>query len=141
MEIDERRSVAAALAVAAIAIAPGAFAQGLDGSQNVVCAAVNVVACAEGPDCVQGLAKNFELPEFMFVDFGAKVVRATGESPHKNVRSPIKNKETTKNQLVLQGVENGHGWSMSIDRTRGTMVATLSGELVSFMIFGACTAL
>jgi hypothetical protein len=137
---DRKRGVAAALAAAGVMFAPGAFAAGLDGSRDLVCAAVNVVACAEGPGCVQGLAKNFELPEFMFVDMKAKVVRATAESPYKDVDSPIKNSETTGSQLILQGVENGHGWSMSIDRSSGRMTTTLSGELVSYMIFGACTA-
>ena len=141
MQFNHRlRGGAAALAAVGAMLAPSASAAGIDGSRNLVCAAIDVVACAQGAGCIQGLARNFDLPEFMFVDFGAKIVRATGESPHKNVRSPIKNSETTKSQLVLQGVENGHGWSMSIDSASGRMTATLSGELVSFMIFGACTA-
>jgi hypothetical protein len=135
-----KRGAAAALAASAALLAPGASAEGLDGSRDMVCAAVSVVACGEGPSCFQGLARTFELPEFMFVDMKAKVVRATAESPFKDVDSPIKNSETTRSQFVLQGIENGHGWSMSIDRASGRMVATLSGELVSYMIFGACTA-
>jgi len=101
---------------------------------------VSVVACGEGPSCFHGLARTFDLPEFMFVDMKAKVVRATSESPFKKVDSPIKNAETTRNHFILQGVENGHGWNMSIDRSSGRMTTTLSGELVSYMIFGACTA-
>jgi hypothetical protein len=141
MRFDKRkRAAAAALAAAAVLLAPGASAEGLDGSRNMVCAAVNVVACGDGPSCFQGMARTFELPEFMFVDMKAKVVRATAESPFKDVDSPIKSAETTRSQFILQGIENGHGWSMSIDRASGRMVATLSGELVSYMIFGACTA-
>jgi len=140
MRFDLRKQSAAALAAAAALLAPGASAEGLDGSRNMVCAAVNVVACGEGAHCFQGQARTFELPEFMFVDMKAKVVRATSESPYKDVDSPIKNSETTRSQFILQGIENGHGWSMSIDRASGRMAATLSGELVSYMIFGACTA-
>jgi hypothetical protein len=135
-----KRSAAAALAAAAVLLATGASAEGLDGSRNMVCAAINVVACSDGPDCVQGMARNFELPEFIFVDMKAKVVRATVESPYKEVDSPIRNSETTGSQFILQGIENGHGWSMSIDRASGRMTTSLSGELVSYMIFGACTA-
>lgn len=141
MQFEKRtRGAAAALAAAAALLVTGASAEGLDGSRNMVCAAINVVACAEGPGCVQGLAKNFELPEFIFVDMKAKVVRATVESPYKEVDSPIKNSETNRGQFILQGIENGHGWSMSIDRVSGRMTTSLSGELVSYMIFGACTA-
>ena len=128
------------LAAVAALLARSASAEGLDGSRNMVCAAVNVVACGEGPSCFQGLARTFDLPEFMFIDMKARVVRATSESPVKNVDSPIKNAETTRNHFILQGVENGHGWNMAIDRASGRMAATLSGELVSYMIFGACTA-
>lgn len=141
MRFDIRkRRAAAALAAAAALLATGASAEGLDGSRNMVCAAINVVACGEGPSCVQGTARNFELPEFLFVDMKAKVVRATAESPYKAVDSPIKNSETNGSQFILQGIENGHGWSISIDRASGRMTTSLSGELVSYMIFGACTA-
>ena len=133
-------SAAVALASAGTLFSALASGQGLDGSRNLICAAVNVVACAEGPGCVQGLAKNFELPEFMFVDMQAKVVRATAESPFKEVDSPIKNSAVSGSQLILQGIENGHGWTISIDRASGRMMTSLSGELLSYMIFGACTA-
>jgi len=141
MRFDKRKEgAAAALATVAVLLAAGASAEGLDGSRNMVCAAINVVACSDGPGCVQGIARNFELPEFIFVDMKAKVVRATVESPYKEVDSPIRNSETTGSQFILQGIENGHGWSMSIDRASGRMTTSLSGELVSYMIFGACTA-
>jgi hypothetical protein len=139
-EKRKRGAVAALAAAAAALLATGASAEGLDGSRNMVCAAINVVACAEGSGCVQGLAKNFELPEFLFVDVKAKVVRATVESPYKEVDSPIRNSEANRSQFILQGIENGHGWSMSIDRASGRMTTSLSGELVSYLIFGACTA-
>ncbi len=76
----------------------------------------------------------------MFVDFDKRQVRATDEAGHKEI-SPIKNMEQTEKQMILQGVENHRGWSASIDRQTGRMIVTSSGADVSFMIFGACTAL
>ena len=119
---------------------PNASAGGFDGSSNLVCAAINVVACTDGPTCLQGQARTFELPEFMAVDFKKKVIRATDESGHKQV-SPIKNMQTSGSQLILQGIENGHGWSMNIDKKSGKVATTVSGEEVSFMVFGACTTI
>jgi hypothetical protein len=43
--------------------------------------------------------------------------------------------------MILQGVENGHGWSMSIDQKTGRITTTVSGEEVGFMVFGACTTI
>ena len=40
------------------------------------------------------------MPEFMFVDFEKKLVRATDESGHKEV-SPIKNFEQTDTQMIV----------------------------------------
>jgi len=118
----------------------GASAGGFDGTANLVCAAVDVVACTDGPTCMQGQARVFDLPSFMFVDFENKVIRATAESGHKEV-SPIRNSEQTKSQMILQGVENHRGWSVAIDRQTGRMTVTSAGPDVSFMIFGSCTAL
>lgn len=121
-------------------VSGGASAAGFDGTANLVCAAIDVVGCADGSGCVEGRARTFELPGFMFVDFEKKLIRATGESGHKEV-SPIKNFEQTEKQIILQGVENHRGWSAAIDRQSGRMTVTSAGSDVSFMIFGACTAL
>ena len=136
------RSVALALGlgVTTTLLSGGASASGFDGTANLVCAAVDVVACTDGPTCMQGQARVFDLPSFMFVDFENKVVRATDESGHKEV-SPIRNFEQTKKQMILQGVENHRGWSVAIDRKTGRMTVTSAGPDVSFMIFGSCTAL
>ena len=51
------------------------------------------------------------------------------------------NLEATEKQVILQGVENHRGWTAAIDRQTGRMTLTSPGTDVSFMIFGACTAL
>lgn len=121
-------------------VSPTVSAGGFDGSSNLLCAAIDVVACIDAPACLQGQARTFDLPEFLAIDFKQKIVRATEESGHKEV-SPIKSIDQTGTQMILQGVENGHGWSMSIDQKTGRITTTVSGEEVSFMVYGACTAL
>jgi len=136
-----RLGAGAAVCAGVLAFSGAAFAAGLDGSANLVCAANSVVACSKASSCVQGEASTFELPAFMFVDFKARVVKARSEGDAKKIESPIRTFEKSNSQLILQGVENGHGWGMSIDQTGGGMTTTVSGESTSFMIFGACTAL
>jgi hypothetical protein len=140
------RLLAAALPIASATLAltclaSNAVAAGLDGTKNVVCAAVDVVACAPGKGCMQGAATDFELPEFIFVDVKEKVVRARTEGVATDVKSPIRLIEKSEGQVVLQGFENGNGWTITIDQSSGRMTTTVSGARVSFMIFGACTAL
>ena len=116
-----------------------ASAAGFDGRSNLVCAVMDVVACTEGPACLQGSSKTFDLPVFIFVDFKANVVRGTDDSGGKEV-SPIKNSETTETQILLQGVEDHRGWSLAIDRRTGHLALSSSGADVSFMLMGACTS-
>jgi hypothetical protein len=115
----------------------------IDGSANLICAAFDVMACLDGGICSRGEARAFEMPEFMNVDFKRKVVHATydAESEMKVANSPIKNSEISGNQLILQGVENNHGWTMAIDRNNGRMSLAVVGYEVNYSIFGACKAL
>ena len=113
---------------------------GLDGTGNIVCAAMDVVACVEGTACLQGTAKSFDLPEFVILDTKKKVMRADYESGHKGT-SPVKNIEKNDGHLVLQGIEKGRGWNIAINTKSGDMSGALAGDGVSFLIFGNCTSL
>ena len=115
-------------------------AAGMDGSRDIVCAVTNVVGCAEEGSCVQGSARSFDVPEFMILDAKKKVVRASYESGNKAV-SPVKNIERSGDHLILQGVENSRGWEISINTKSGRMSAAGVGDAISFLAFGACTAL
>ncbi len=117
-----------------------ASADAFDGSTNLICSSIHTVGCTDGPMCMQGTAATFELPQFMFIDFKKKVVRATDDDGGKET-SPIMNMDKTDRQLVLQGIENHRGWTAAIDRASGKLAISVSGADVSFMIFGACTTL
>jgi len=132
------RSILPALGLAAMLLPAGASAAGLDGKASLVCAAVDVIACANNPGCREGSANSFDLPQFMFVDFEKQQIHATDETG-LNVVSPIKNSEITEQQIILQGTENHRGWSATIDKVNGKMTVVSSGPGVSFMVFGACT--
>ena len=115
-------------------------ASGLDGSSDIVCAVMDVVACAEDKGCVQNTARGFELPEFIILDSKKKVLRAAYESGHKAV-SPVKNLEQSGSHFIMQGVENGRGWNIAIDTKNGNMSGSTVGDAISFLVFGTCTTL
>jgi hypothetical protein len=113
----------------------------MDGSKNIVCAVVEVVGCSETGECVEGTARSFELPQFIIMDASKKTIRADYEAGHKDVSSPVKNMETSGDHLILQGVENGRGWSLAISTKDGSMSASVAGDAVSFLLFGSCTSI
>jgi hypothetical protein len=133
------RSILLTLGFAAVLLPVGASAAGLDGKTNLVCAAIDVIGCANGPGCREGSANDFGLPQFMFVNFKKQEIQATDETG-LNVVSEIKSSEITEQQIILQGIENHRGWSVTIDKGNGELTVTSSGSGVSFMVFGACTS-
>jgi hypothetical protein len=132
------RSILIALGLAAVLLPAGASAADLDGKLNLVCAAIDVIGCTNGPGCREGSANEFGLPQFMFVDFKKQEIHATDETG-LDVVSEIKSSEITEQQIILQGIENHRGWSVTIDKGNGELTVTSSGAGVSFMVFGACT--
>ena len=132
------RSILLTLGFAAMLLPAGASAAGLDGKTNLVCAAVDVIGCTNGPGCREGSANDFGLPQFMFVDFKKQEIQATDETG-LDVVSEIKSSEITEQQIILQGIENHRGWTVTVDKANGELTVTSSGSGVSFMVFGACT--
>ena len=125
------------LGLSVAAFSSGSWAAAISGETNVVCAALDVVSCAEG-SCMQGQAHTFDLPTFLFVDKDRKVIHAKN-SKGKEVASPIDNYEITDEAVILQGFENHRGWTVGIDRKSGKMSMSSTGADVSFIVFGDCT--
>ena len=53
--------------------------------------------------------------------------------------SAIESITADEHQLLLQGVEFGHAWSMSLNHSTGKMILALVGKDVAFVLFGSCT--
>jgi hypothetical protein len=107
------------------------------GKSNLVCASSYVMACVDGSQCAEGQAHTFNLPAFMFIEPGSKVLRASDQG--KEVKSPIKSYEVTEDVVILQGFENHRGWTLAIDRKDGSMTLSATGPDVNFMVAGHCT--
>ena len=136
------KGLSAALLAGMMLSASGAAVakEAYDGTSNFICATQGVMACVDGVICSKGQARDFDMPDFMMVDFKGKAIRAFYDGD-KEATSPIKNMESSGTQLILQGVENNHGWSVSEHRDSGRMSTSVSGDEVSFILFGACHVL
>ena len=121
-----------------VSVAANAASQ-FDGSTNLLCAAFDITACVDGITCAKGEARTFDMPEFLMVDFKKKSIHADYDGG-KTADSPFMNYQSTDNQLIIQGVENDHGWSMAISKNTGRMSVSSVGEEVTFTMFGACRA-
>ncbi|MDH3597232.1 MAG: hypothetical protein OEM93_20535 [Rhodospirillales bacterium] len=115
-------------------------AAGFDGSKPLICASIEAFDCASGGDCLKGTAESMNVPQFIRLDFKGKVAKATRPDGEERI-SKFGNMTQNDGALILQGVQGGLGWSMTIAQDGGKMALTAAGEEVGFVIFGACTLL
>ena len=111
---------------------------GFDGSAPLICALIEVFECSVEQDCIEGTVESMNIPQFVKIDFAKNRIVTTEEISEKR-ESPINNFDKVNGMLILQGVQNGRGWSMVIAEDTGKMTATASGSGGGFVIFGACT--
>ena len=117
-----------------------AMAQPVTGKKNLVCASQDVMACVDGPVCMQGNTNTFDLPAFMFINVKSKDIRAVDEDGSEVV-TPVMTHEVTEEAVIMQGFENHRGWTMAVDRADGSFTLSATGRDVNFMVMGACTTL
>ena len=119
------------------AAASGVAAEGLDGTSPMICAATTSIVCARQGQCVSGAPEAVNLPTFWHVDPAAKT--ATSRRPGGAVRSSaIRTVSLEGGTLVMQGSDDGFGWTVSVDGSNGKMVLT-GGSETAYLVFGECT--
>lgn len=136
MSMIKRAAVALCLSIAPLT----ATAAGFDGTQPLICAAIETFECGPGGECMKGTAESINAPQFIRLDFTAKTAQATrpdGEERNSEIQSLTQN----AGELILQGVQEGLGWTLAISQENGKMSLTASGDQVAFVLFGACTSL
>ena len=134
-----RAQVAPYIVILCFLIIPSATAAGsFDGSTELVCAAMQSAQCSYGADCINGTAEDIDFPTFIRINVKKNTITATEEYGRDAV-TRIKQIIRTEGYLILQGVEQGRGWSLSLNQATGKMVMTASGDGEGFAVFGACT--
>ncbi len=136
MDILKVLGVIAAMFAASSAV----NAEGFDGSQPLICASMEAYDCGPGEDCLKGTAESIDAPLFMRLDFEHKLARATRANGEERT-AKIESLTLETGKLILQGIQGGLGWSMTIAQENGAMTLTAAGDRMAFVIFGACTPL
>lgn len=117
-------------------------ASALDTSGPLLCASIEVNECVDGSGCDAVLAEEVNAPTFFRIDMKKKQVRVTKDGPP----TTIERVEEVDGRIVMQGVEDGSpnledgtGWTISIEKDTARMVATAATLQAAIVIFGACT--
>jgi hypothetical protein len=121
----------AALAwTAGLAAAAGPF----DGSRPFLCAVTTIVECDAAGQCERQIPDGVNTLKFIRVDLAAQAVSADAGK-----KSQLKSVAHVDGELILQGSENGRGWSATVDEATGRMAAAVIDNEFTFSIFGTCT--
>lgn len=125
------------LAVGCMTISATAFAA-VDTKQKMLCAIMEAKSCEIRTVCDTGGAEMVNLPDFVTIDVpGGKV---TGLRPDGTaLATPIERAESADGVTILQGGEDGVGWTISITLETGRMTVSASSEDTGLLIFGTCT--
>jgi hypothetical protein len=110
-----------------------------DGSSPLLCVPIEIMECGAGEGCIDTSAESVSIPQFIRIDFEKKT--ASGTLENGAVREVgIEHMERENGMLVLQGGQQGRGWSVTVGEETGKMTLTASGDRFGFIIFGACTS-
>jgi hypothetical protein len=120
------------------ALGPGGAirAEGLDTSKSLQCALAEAAECDEAAECSDVTLEQIELPGVWRIDFAAKqLVSTDGQRT-----SPIHAVEALDAVVVLQGHQNGRGWTLVLDRATGHLSGAVAGAEGAFILAGGCSA-
>ena len=129
--------IAASMLAAAAPTALKAASE-FDGSKDLLCATLRATDCGRASACEFGQPDEFNVPSFFTVSFGDKAIRAI-RPDQSALDTAIQSKSSQDGRLILQGIENGRGWSAAISEQTGRVVVSVAGEDVAFAVFGTCT--
>ena len=126
------------LVLSCIWIMPCQVAAGeFDGSRPLLGTVVELYECAADNACEEVTIEEINFVRFLEFNFKKKKITGT-RANGQGLSSEIKSQVSMDGMLILQGVEHGRGWTMTIAEETGKMVMTVSGDEEGFVVFGAC---
>ena len=109
-----------------------------DGSKPLLCAAIEIIECIPVEGCDRVTPESANLPRFLRINFEDEMISAPSGS-QKGRTTPIERLEHIGGKLIIEGAEDGMGWSMTINEESGNMAMTASRDRAAFVVFGECT--
>lgn len=139
MRLIVRASIVAALMMPGLGTAAPLF----DAETPVLCTVAQLYECDSSIGCELVPPQTAEDIRHLTFNFEQKTLRLEHWDP--GLTSAIHRSEVVDDNLVVQGTDagrvgqvDGAGWSMSLNRSYGTMVMTVSGRDVAFVGTGSC---
>jgi len=108
----------------------------MDGSVPMLCAANSVIECTRKGDCQRSSPEEAEVPGFIRVDLGKKILSSVDGSR----TSPITANQRNNGKLMIQGMQNERVWGAVIEEQTGMMTATIGEDDGAIVIVGTCIA-
>ena len=126
------------LAILFLVVPLGAsLAADFDGSKKLLCVPTDATECSGAGECNRVTVEEMNIPKWITVDFKKKELSGT-DSDGEAETTAIENVRVAEGRTVLQGSENGRGWSVTINQVTGDMTAAIAGEGTGFVLFGVC---
>ena len=120
-----------------VAASPPAMADDLTGSSRVLCSVVTISRCTiDG--CVDDTPDGALVPQFVIVDFGAKLLSTTPASG-QNRTTPLESVRREDGLIVLQGLQNGRAFSFVISEKSGSASVAIAREDLVLAVSAMCT--
>ena len=113
-----------------------ASAQDFDGSKPFICAVTEVLECYENEGCSSETTEATLAPEFLRFDIKKKTVVAQTDAEPRT--STMQYGGLAGDVLIIQGIEDFRGWTVSIVTKTGEMSASVAGDEIAFVLFGNC---
>src|SRR5262252_4753863 len=126
-------------AVALTGSAAAAAAAGLDGGAPITCETSVTFDCAPNGECIKDSPEAINLPRLIRLDFAAKKAFTKWASGEERT-AEIAMFRLEGGRLVLQGVQNGNGWSLTVVQESGAMSLAIAGDGAAINAFGVCQA-
>ena len=118
-------------------IAGSTSASAIDTQEAIQCAIMETVACGPRMGCETGGADLVNLPDFIQVDIPEGQV--TGNRlDGSELSTQIERVEELEGATIIQGGEEGLGWTILLNAETGHLTVSGSRDDVGFLIFGAC---
>jgi hypothetical protein len=130
------KALATLALIGVLGLAAAAAAAELDAKKPLRCALGPASECDAAADCSDVPVAEIGLPEIVRIDFDARHLA----SPDDPRTSPISAVETLEKVIVLQGHQDGRGWTIVVDRATGQLAASLADIEGVFVLAGGCNA-
>ena len=105
---------------------------------QLICAVSETALCRANEECIEGSVEVVDLPALLRLNLAKKTIASTRLSGEQRT-STINAVNKSKHNLILQGVQEGSGWSMTIDQKNGQMSVSSSLDGEGYIAFGVCT--